>query len=197
MSHRIYNLQRIQTWDEAWCLRFNRASINPAIRQLFRLISRLGDGIFWYCLMLWLLVEYRAAALLPVLHMAAAGLVCTVLYKWLKRKTHRPRPYNRNQGINCGIAPLDQFSFPSGHTLHAVAFSVVALGLLSGSRLAAAAVHRTGGRFASGARAALSQRCAGRDSDRRNHLRPVTRHLKEARRLLRTSAARPGTAQGS
>lgn len=127
MSHRIYNLQRIQTWDEAWCLRFNRASISPAIRHAFRLISRLGDGIFWYCLMLWLLVEYRTAALLPVLHMAAAGLVCTVLYKWLKRKTHRQRPYNRNQGINCGIAPLDQFSFPSGHTLHAVAFSVVAL----------------------------------------------------------------------
>ena len=127
MSHRIYSLQRIQTWDEAWCLRFNRASISPAVRQTFRLISRLGDGVFWYFLMLWLLVEYQAAALLPVFHMAAAGLVCTVLYKWLKRKTHRPRPYNKNQGISCGIAPLDQFSFPSGHTLHAVAFSVVAL----------------------------------------------------------------------
>jgi undecaprenyl-diphosphatase len=127
MSHRIYNLQRIQTWDETWCLRFNRASISPVLRDIFRLISRLGDGVFWYCLMLWLLVEYRADALLPVGHMVAAGLVCTGLYKWLKHKTHRPRPYHRNQGIHCGIAPLDQFSFPSGHTLHAVAFSVVAL----------------------------------------------------------------------
>jgi len=127
MSHRIYSLQRIKTWDEAWCLRFNRASTSPSIRQAFRLISRLGDGIFWYCLMLWLLVKYQAAALLPVFHMAAAGLVCTVLYKWLKRKTHRLRPFDKNQVINCGIAPLDQFSFPSGHTLHAVAFSVVAL----------------------------------------------------------------------
>ena len=97
MSHRIYSLQRIQTWDDAWCLRFNRASINPAMRRIFRLISRLGDGIFWYCLMLWLLAEYQVAALLPVLHMAAAGLVCTVLYKWLKHKTHRARPYNRNR----------------------------------------------------------------------------------------------------
>lgn len=127
MSHRIYSLQQIQIWDEAWCLRFNRASVYPPIRKAFRLISRLGDGIFWYCLMLWLLVRYQSAALLPVLHMAAAGLVCTVLYKWLKRKTHRLRPFDKNQGINCGIAPLDQFSFPSGHTLHAVAFSVVAL----------------------------------------------------------------------
>jgi undecaprenyl-diphosphatase len=108
-------------------LRFNRASIHPSIRQTFRLISRLGDGIFWYGLMLWLLLKYQAGALLPVLHMAAAGLACTVLYKWLKRKTHRPRPFDKSPGISCGIAPLDQFSFPSGHTLHAVAFSIVAL----------------------------------------------------------------------
>ena len=127
MSIKTYNLQRIQTWDEAWCLRFNRASFNPAIRQIFRLISRLGDGLFWYCLMLSLLLEYRGEALLPVLHMAVAGLVCTGLYKWLKHKTHRPRPFSRNRDIDCGIAPLDQFSFPSGHTLHAVAFSIVAL----------------------------------------------------------------------
>lgn len=127
MTNLFYSLQRIQTWDEAWCLRFNSAIINPSTRNLFRLISRLGDGIFWYCLMLSLLLEFRAAALIPVLHMVAAGLASTILYKWLKRKTHRLRPYNRNPGISCGIAPLDQFSFPSGHTLHAVAFSVVAL----------------------------------------------------------------------
>ena len=108
-------------------MRFNRAIVNLSIRNTFRLVGRLGDGIFWCCLMLWLLAEYRAAALLPVLHMGAAGLVCALLYKWLKRKTHRPRPCNLNPAINCGIAPLDKFSFPSGHTLHAVAFSVVAL----------------------------------------------------------------------
>ncbi len=127
MSHRIYNLQRIQTWDETWCLRFNRVSTRSSVRKAFRLISRLGDGVFWYVLMLWLLVRYQAAAVQPVLHMIAAGLVCTVLYKWLKRKTHRPRPFDTHQAICCGSAPLDQFSFPSGHTLHAVAFSVVAL----------------------------------------------------------------------
>lgn len=127
MSQRIYNMQRIQTWDEIWCLRFNRASLHPRICQVFRLISRMGDGIFWYGLMVCLSVRYQMEALLPVFHMIAAGLVCTILYKWLKRKTHRLRPFNRNLGINCGIAPLDQFSFPSGHTLHAVAFSIVAL----------------------------------------------------------------------
>ena len=29
--------------------------------------------------------------------------------------------------IICSAKPLDQFSFPSGHTLHAVGFSVVAV----------------------------------------------------------------------
>ena len=29
--------------------------------------------------------------------------------------------------IRAWIAPLDEFSFPSGHTLHAVAFSIVAV----------------------------------------------------------------------
>lgn len=127
MSHLIYRLQQIQIWDEAWCLRINRASAHLPLCNAFRLISRLGDGIFWYCLMLGLLGKYQLAALWPVLHMIAAGLTCTVLYKWLKLKTHRPRPFDKRQDINCLTAPLDQFSFPSGHTLHAVAFSVVAL----------------------------------------------------------------------
>ena len=127
MPQRSYNLQRIQTWDEAWCLRFNRANTSPFVHNVFHTISRLGDGIFWYCLMLWLLVQDPASAIFPVLHMIAVGLVCTVIYKWLKRKTHRPRPFDANHGISCGTAPLDQFSFPSGHTLHAVAFSIVAL----------------------------------------------------------------------
>jgi PAP2 superfamily. len=78
-------------------------------------------------LMIALLVRYQTAALSAVLHMVAVGLVCTVIYKWLKHKTHRARPFKVHQGISCAAAPLDQFSFPSGHTLHAVAFSIVAL----------------------------------------------------------------------
>jgi undecaprenyl-diphosphatase len=59
--------------------------------------------------------------------MAATGLACTVLYKWLKARTSRPRPYQVNRTIRCDVAPLDRFSFPSGHTLHAVAFSTILL----------------------------------------------------------------------
>jgi len=50
-----------------------------------------------------------------------------VIYKWLKQKTLRPRPYQVRQDVFMSGKPLDHFSFPSGHTLHAVAFGLVAL----------------------------------------------------------------------
>jgi undecaprenyl-diphosphatase len=117
---------RVTRWDLAVCERFNRASRKRAVCTLFAAISRLGDGVFWYGLMLALLVWEREAAVRPVLHMALAGGLCTLLYKGLKRAASRPRPCRVHQQILLGAPPLDQFSFPSGHTLHAVVFSIVA-----------------------------------------------------------------------
>src|SRR5262249_44090171 len=120
-------LERIARWDGALALRLNRASASAWIRMPFAMVSRLGDGMFWYSLMLALLLRFGADAVPAVGHLIAAGLVCTTLYKWLKRSTLRPRPYEAYPGIRLFGAPLDQFSFPSGHTLHAVAFTLVAL----------------------------------------------------------------------
>ena len=59
--------------------------------------------------------------------MIVTGLTCTALYKWLKRTTVRPRPFEAHPGIIRWDPPLDHYSFPSGHTLHAVAFTLVAV----------------------------------------------------------------------
>jgi undecaprenyl-diphosphatase len=37
-----------------------------------------------------------------------------------------------NDEIHVTVAPLDQFSFPSGHTLHAVSFTIVVLAYYPG-----------------------------------------------------------------
>ena len=113
--------------DSHLCISFNKTSHNILIRNLFKVISRLGDGIFWYTLMVFMLCIDQAHAILPVCHMAVAGLVGTIIYKWLKVRTLRPRPFNVHQQISLRSIPLDQFSFPSGHTLHAVIFSMVAI----------------------------------------------------------------------
>ena len=113
---------------DVWlCLRLSRAAHIQWLRMLFRAVSRLGDGVFWYALMFLLLAADGTAAIAPVLHMVAAGLAGTILYRWLKAKTLRPRPYQVNQAISCNARQLDQFSFPSGHTLHAFAFTTIAI----------------------------------------------------------------------
>lgn len=120
-------LGRLNQMDTRWCLRFNHASRFFCVRVLFRAVSRLGDGVFWYVLMAGLLASFGKAALGPVLHMALAGLAGTVVYKSIKGKATRPRPYEVHQAIKLAGVPLDRFSFPSGHTLHAVVFTWVAL----------------------------------------------------------------------
>ena len=113
--------------DSNLCITFNKTSHNIIIRNFFKCISRLGDGIFWYVLMVLMLCLDYEDAFLPVIHMASAGLIGTIIYKWLKVKTLRPRPFNVYQQISLRSAPLDQFSFPSGHTLHAVIFTMIAI----------------------------------------------------------------------
>lgn len=120
-------LERIQRWDERWCERTNRWLHVRTLLHLCRGVSWLGNGIFWYALMLWLLAREPREAALPVLHMVFVGIVCTAAYKMVKTGTLRPRPYQALRHVEAGAQPLDAFSFPSGHTLHAVAFTWVAL----------------------------------------------------------------------
>ncbi len=108
------------------CLRLNRIGDQASVRRFFMLVSRLGDGIAWYTLMLLLPVVYGRAGAYASLHLALVGIVALLIYRSLKRYTRRPRPYARHQSITAHIAPLDEFSFPSGHTLHALSFTLVA-----------------------------------------------------------------------
>jgi len=120
------SLAQLRLWDQGLCVRINHAMRIRFVHRGLGLVSRLGDGIFWYALMLALLALEGARAAKPVLHMIATGLVCTAIYKWLKSRTSRPRPYAVDRAVRAGADALDPFSFPSGHTLHAVAFSMVA-----------------------------------------------------------------------
>ena len=119
--------KRMEGWELNFCERCNRACRQRLIRSLFVTVSRLGDGVFWYLLILALPLCYGAAALRASLHMTAVGLVALTLYRYLKSHLARQRPYLQHGGITLATAPLDLYSFPSGHTLHAVSFTLVAL----------------------------------------------------------------------
>jgi undecaprenyl-diphosphatase len=121
-------LARLRHLDAALCERSNRWARVPSLLAMLRGVSWLGNGIFWYALLLALLLREPRTAALPALHLIFVGLACTAAYKMLKAGTLRPRPFQSLAQVQAGVAPLDAFSFPSGHTLHAVAFTLVALG---------------------------------------------------------------------
>lgn len=123
---------RLIATEHGWCLRANRICTQQAALRYFATVSRLGDGIAWYALMGALVLLDGMHGLRASLHLAATGVVALALYKGLKRWTRRPRPFARDVRIHAWVAPLDEFSFPSGHTLHAVAFSIVVLATYGG-----------------------------------------------------------------
>ncbi len=111
--------------DALYCIRLNRWIRDNQVHRFFSGISRLGDGVLWYSLML----------LFPLI-MGAEGFVITALmilmaawgvsiYKYIKRRSMRPRPFVSHRCIRQGARTLDSYSFPSGHTMHATAFAIL------------------------------------------------------------------------
>jgi undecaprenyl-diphosphatase len=118
----ISELARLDLAATAGSNRFNR---RRGWGWLFATASRLGDGWFWYALGLSLLIVEGGAAGVAVTLMAVCGLSGSAFYKLLKQGIRRPRPCDVHQHLTLTVAPLDRFSFPSGHTLHAVIFSMI------------------------------------------------------------------------
>jgi len=120
-------IARIDAAEYGLCCRLNRGSHRRVPRRLFQIASRLGDGVVWYALILALPLLYGATAVKPAIAMALTGVLGVVLYTLLKRLFVRERPFITHQAISRAAAPLDRYSFPSGHTLHAVSFTWQAL----------------------------------------------------------------------
>ena len=119
------NLADLQHWDGDACALVNRVNRNRIGACIFAIASRLGDGVFWYSLMLLLPFLYGRQDLTLSLLMAGHGAACTLLYKAIKHGTKRPRPCAHDVRLALTVPPLDVFSFPSGHTLHAVGFTIL------------------------------------------------------------------------
>lgn len=111
--------------DASWSLAVHRATDRPWLVLMLVAVSRLGDGLLWYAGMLALPLFGGPSGIACLLRMLAVGVVDLVTYKILKRWVARPRPSVVCDGIRACTYALDQYSFPSGHTLHAVGFSVV------------------------------------------------------------------------
>lgn len=119
------SVQRMCDLEMAICGVFNRVARPRQIHRVFVCVSRLGDGGVWYAAMLALPFIFGDRGLATSVQMIQVGLINLVIYKTIKQLAGRARPCDIDPRISLGTAPLDQYSFPSGHTMHAVAFSTV------------------------------------------------------------------------
>ncbi|MDF1642856.1 MAG: phosphatase PAP2 family protein [Pseudomonadales bacterium] len=117
----------VDQFEVSLCRALNRTSNQVLVRDFFRIISRMGDGVFWYSLIILLPFIYGVAAISISLQLAVSGLVCVLAYKLLKGKLARPRPCITFPDVTAISPPLDLYSFPSGHTMNAVNFTCLTL----------------------------------------------------------------------
>lgn len=120
----------VQSWlrhETAFSVACNRWGHRRGVRRSFALVSRLGDGALWYALMALMVVVDGWRGLAVSIQLAGSTGIALLLYFRLKRYTRRRRPFASDPRIRALVRPLDEFSFPSGHTLHATVFTLVAL----------------------------------------------------------------------
>lgn len=104
-----------------WLLAIQDNLTSPWADSLMVGLSTLGDhGLVWILIALGLcaMPKWRRAGLAMLAALLLAHLTGNVL---LKNLIGRPRPYLAYPGISLKIPPLNEFSFPSGHTIAAFA----------------------------------------------------------------------------
>lgn len=135
MSRPLDSLPHSAPWaacldaDRRWALGLHQVARWRFWRAMFVAVSRLGDGPMWYLMILALpalnLFGTGLNGTVVSLQMLSAGTVNLALYKLLKQHVARARPYAECPDICACTDALDCYSFPSGHTLHAVAYAIV------------------------------------------------------------------------
>src|SRR3546814_17875229 len=89
--HALPPRNRMLASDAGWCLRVNRIGARSGVLRAFAIVSRLGDGEFWYVLMAARVMVDGSAGSLASLTLAAPGAAALLLIKAHKRCTARKR----------------------------------------------------------------------------------------------------------
>ena len=115
----------IQNRDYRVMRHVNRWKAPRWIRYWMIAATRIGDGWLWYCLALILLVAGGPSRYAAVSAAACAALAGVLVFKVLKKISHRQRPCHLEPHCWSRVLPPDQFSFPSGHTMTAFSIALV------------------------------------------------------------------------
>jgi len=101
---------------------FRRNTVLPLI---FRIISFIGDGYFYILYLIYLYFSKREL-FRPALYVVLLAFAIEFpIYYILKHSIRRIRPFNAHEDVANMVYPLDEFSFPSGHTTTAFLVAMI------------------------------------------------------------------------
>ncbi len=123
--------QRLLAWDERVLLVLSQKR-RPLFTHTLRVATHLGSGKSWTLLGVVLMFVGTYTTDLMAYRLAFAAGGGALVGQVLKRLLRRPRPNSRIHGFEAVVHNPDAFSFPSGHTLAAVAMAVAWSGISPG-----------------------------------------------------------------
>ena len=115
--------------EKPLCATANALADVPSIHRIFALFSKIGDGTAWVLLVITIGLFRPDAGNLPVV-LIGTSIINLGLYKLVKGQMVRNRPCMTWEAITSREPPLDTYSFPCGHTLHAVTITLLILPVL-------------------------------------------------------------------
>lgn len=108
--------------DTSLCIKVNSLSGNKTFDKVSYIVSKIGDGPAYFLILFALVVMYQKPFLITYRDFLLANMLNLAIYKLLKSKVKRKRPFIVLDSINKLIPPPDEFSFPSGHSAAAAVF---------------------------------------------------------------------------
>ena len=122
------NSEHVVRWlerERLVALWMHGAATRAWVVRFFTTVSTAGDGWIWTAIVAVLPWWGGPTGGSVSARMIGVFVVNLILYKIIKGWIARPRPYRACRDFRQCARSLDEFSFPSGHTLHSVAFSFI------------------------------------------------------------------------
>ncbi|XKE43766.1 phosphatase PAP2 family protein [Halomonas organivorans] len=117
--------ERLDLLEWPFCQRLAAFSIHRPWLATLRLASKAGDWPIWVALILAQPGLHGSGGWHLAAHYGLTALVAIVFYRLVKTRLCRERPFITFSGIACREPARDRYSFPSGHTMHAVMFATL------------------------------------------------------------------------
>lgn len=114
--------ERLDLLEWQICHRWAMLCRYRPLLAVLRVVSRLGDWPAWTVLILCQPLIHGALGWPLMLQFTATAGAGILFYRLIKTRLCRERPFITFTAIPCTMPPMDRYSFPSGHTLHAVSF---------------------------------------------------------------------------